>query len=89
MVTIDKKMLAELSAEMEKSLHLLTRGIYKAAGQEFKSVRGSFKFNRNNMPIQNFYAFQAVKVDSRVEMKQLGIPLANHMDAYYTSCALK
>ena len=69
--------------------HVALAAAVKAAGQEFKSVRGSFKFNRNNMPIQNFYAFQAVKVDSRVEMKQLGIPLANHMDAYYTSCALK
>lgn len=61
----------------------------KAAGQEFQSVRGSFKFNRNNMPIQNFYAFQATKANSRVEMKQLGIPLANHVDAYYTACTLK
>ena len=58
----------------------------KAAGKEFTSVRGPFRFNTNNMPIQNYYAFQATKVGDQIEMKQLGIPLAEHKDAYYTAC---
>ena len=58
----------------------------KAAGKEFTSVRGPFRFNTNNMPIQNYYAFQATKIGDQIEMKQLGIPLAEHKDAYYTAC---
>lgn len=58
----------------------------KVAGKEFTSVRGPFRFNTNNMPIQNYYAFQVAKVGEQVEMKQLGIPLAEHKDAYYTAC---
>lgn len=61
----------------------------KAAGKEFTSVRGPFRFNTNNMPIQNYYAFQATKVGDQVEMKQLGIPLPEHKDAYYTACQSK
>ncbi|MCB5364265.1 ABC transporter substrate-binding protein [Pusillimonas sp. CC-YST705] len=58
----------------------------KQAGTEFESVRGPVSFNVNNMPIQNFYAFQAVKTDDGVQMKQLGTPLTAHKDAYYTEC---
>lgn len=58
----------------------------KAAGAEFVSVRGPLSFNVNNMPIQNFYAFQAVKTDKGVAMKQLGTTLAAHKDAYYAEC---
>ncbi|TAL78987.1 MAG: ABC transporter substrate-binding protein [Burkholderiaceae bacterium] len=61
----------------------------KAAGSEIKSVRGPFKFNNNNMPIENFYAFKAVKDGSGVTMKQIGTPLPMHKDAYYKQCALK
>lgn len=58
----------------------------KTADKEFTSVRGPFRFNVNNMPIQNYYAFQATKVGDQIEMKQLGIPLPEHKDAYYTAC---
>ncbi len=61
----------------------------KRAGAQFESVRGPLSFNVNNMLIQNFYAFQAVKSDGGVAMKQLGTPLTAHKDAYYTECALE
>jgi len=58
----------------------------KAAGAELKSVRGPFKFNANNMPVQNYYAFQAVKEGANVTVKQLGTPLSSHQDAYVSQC---
>jgi branched-chain amino acid transport system substrate-binding protein len=33
----------------------------REAGADFKSVRGPFKFNTNNLPIQNYYTFKVVK----------------------------
>ena len=61
----------------------------KAAGATFKSVRGSFEFNNNHMPIQNYYAFKVVKNGDDVKMETVGTPLSAHKDAYYQQCALK
>lgn len=61
----------------------------KAAGSEFKSVRGPFQFNNNNMPIENFYAFKAVKDGNGVAMQQIGTPLAMHKDVYHQECKMK
>jgi len=61
----------------------------KAAGSEFKSVRGPFAFNNNNLPIQNYYAFETVKSGSTVGGKLIATPLLKHADAYHTLCALK
>ncbi len=61
----------------------------KAAGSELKSVRGPFSFNTNNMPVQNYYAFQAVKDGNNVSVKQLGTPLTDHHDVYAAQCKAK
>jgi branched-chain amino acid transport system substrate-binding protein len=61
----------------------------KAAGSELKSVRGPFSFNTNNMPVQNYYAFQAVKDGNNVTVKQLGTPLTDHHDVYAAQCKAK
>ena len=61
----------------------------KSAGAELKSIRGPFKFNTNNMPVQNYYAFQTVKEGSNVTVKQLGTPLPGHQDAYVALCKAK
>jgi branched-chain amino acid transport system substrate-binding protein len=61
----------------------------KAAGSEFKSVRGPFSFNNNNLPIQNYYAFQVVKDGGKPAVKMLGTPLTQHKDAYNAKCPLK
>jgi branched-chain amino acid transport system substrate-binding protein len=58
----------------------------KAAGAELKSVRGPFRFNANNMPVQNYYAFQVAKEGSQVVVKQVGTPLQEHQDAYVSQC---
>ncbi|MDB5795402.1 MAG: transporter substrate-binding protein [Noviherbaspirillum sp.] len=61
----------------------------KAAGSEFKSVRGPFAFNNNNLPVQNYYAFHVVKEGGKPVVKMLGTPLTQHKDAYHTKCPLK
>jgi branched-chain amino acid transport system substrate-binding protein len=58
----------------------------KAAGAELKAVRGPFRFNANNMPVQNYYAFQVAKEGSQVVVKQVGTPLQEHQDAYVSQC---
>jgi branched-chain amino acid transport system substrate-binding protein len=61
----------------------------KAASVELKSVRGPFKFGTNNMPVQNYYAFQTVKEGSVITVKQLSTPLAQHPDVYAALCKAK
>lgn len=61
----------------------------KAAGNEFRSVRGPFRFNNNNLPIQNYYVFGVVKEAGRVGVKQLAVALSQHTDAYHSQCPAK
>lgn len=61
----------------------------KAAGSEFKSVRGPFRFNNNNLPVQNYYAFEAAKDNGKLAVRQIGTPLKEHSDAYHAQCAMK
>lgn len=57
---------------------------------DFKSVRGSFKFNNNNFPIQDQHIFEVAKdAKGRVSLKTIATPLRDHQDAYHTQCALK
>lgn len=61
----------------------------KAAGNEVQSVRGPFAFNNNNLPVQNYYAFETVKSSTGVTNKLVGTPLPKQVDAYYSRCALR
>ncbi len=61
----------------------------KAAGSELKSIRGPFRFNTNNMPVQNYYAFQTIKQGNDITVKLLGNPLPEHQDSYVTQCKAK
>ncbi|MCU6501692.1 ABC transporter substrate-binding protein [Rugamonas sp. A1-17] len=60
----------------------------KTAGAEFKSVRGPFRFNKNNMPVQNYYAFQVVSEAGKPAVKLLGTALTAHADSYQSKCSL-
>jgi branched-chain amino acid transport system substrate-binding protein len=64
------------------------RRALKAA--KFESVRGAFKFNRNQMPIQNYY-LRVVAKDSqgRLINKTIGTVLKDHGDAYVQDCKMK
>ena len=57
---------------------------------DFKSVRGEFKFNRNQFPIQNYYLQVVGKgTDGRIMHKTLGTVLTNRGDAYVEQCNMK
>jgi len=57
---------------------------------DFKSVRGNFKFNNNNFPIQDMYVFEVAKdAKGRVNLKTVSAPLKDHKDAYFAQCPLK
>jgi branched-chain amino acid transport system substrate-binding protein len=60
----------------------------KAAGGEFKSVRGPLRFGKNNMPIQNYYAFQTTREGGKIVTKLIGTPLTAHADPYASQCPL-
>ena len=64
------------------------RKALKAA--HFQSVRGAFKFNRNQYPIQNYY-LRVVGRDSqgRLVNKTIATVFKDHGDAYVQDCAMK
>lgn len=64
------------------------RKALKAA--KFQSVRGAFKFNRNNYPIQN-YVLRVVGKDAqgRLVNKTLSTVFKDHGDAYVQDCKMK
>jgi len=57
---------------------------------DFKSVRGSFRYNHNHFPIQNFYLQEVVKDDAgEFTMKNLGLVLKDNADPYADKCSMK
>lgn len=55
-----------------------------------KSVRGALKFNNNNFPINDWYAFEVAKdAKNRVSLKTVATPLRDYQDSYHAQCALK
>ena len=57
---------------------------------DFRSVHGSFKYNHNHFPTQDFYLQEAVK-DSTGEftMKNLGVVVRNSADSDTDKCGMK
>lgn len=56
---------------------------------DFDSVRGSFKFGNNHMPIQNFYLREVVKDDEgRWTTKVIATVYKDHQDPYAKDCKL-
>ena len=57
---------------------------------DFKSVRGEFKFNHNQFPVQNYYLEVVGKgADGRIVHKTIGTILTNRGDAYVQDCKMK
>ncbi len=57
---------------------------------DFKSVRGDFKFNTNNFPIQDLHMFEAIKDgQGRMTLKTIATPLKADKDAFFEKCAMK
>jgi branched-chain amino acid transport system substrate-binding protein len=62
------------------------RAALKAA--DFKSVRGKFKFNTNQHPIQDIYVREVVKEDGVLTNKIVGTAFTDHGDAYAELCKM-
>jgi branched-chain amino acid transport system substrate-binding protein len=56
----------------------------------FKSLRGGFKYNTNQFPIQNFYIQEAVKDSEGVmTVKTIATAVKDAKDPYYEKCPMK
>ena len=65
-----------MRAEMEKA--------------NFKSVRGSFRYGNNHIPIQNFYLIDAVKdPDGELSLKTVATIVENDQDRFHDKCPMK
>jgi branched-chain amino acid transport system substrate-binding protein len=62
------------------------RAALKAA--DFQSVRGKFKFNTNNHPIQDIYVREVVKEGDVLTNKIIGTSFTDHADAYAKDCKM-
>jgi branched-chain amino acid transport system substrate-binding protein len=57
---------------------------------DFPSVRGHFKFNNNQLGIQDFYVFEVVKdAKGRYVHKTVAKVMADAQDAYHSQCPMK
>jgi branched-chain amino acid transport system substrate-binding protein len=64
------------------------RKALKAAN--FQSVRGAFKFNRNQYPIQNYYLRVVGKdAQGRIVNKTIGTIFKDRGDAYVQDCPMR
>ena len=56
---------------------------------DFKSVRGNFKFNTNQFPIQDYY-LRVVRKDEkgRITNRLMGKILTNHQDSFVSQCKM-
>src|ERR1700759_2039845 len=65
-----------MKAEMEKA--------------DFKSLRGSFKYGNNHIPIQNFYLQDVVKdADGALSLKTVATIVKNNQDNFHDKCSMK
>jgi branched-chain amino acid transport system substrate-binding protein len=57
---------------------------------DFKSVRGTFKFNSNGFPIQDFYLVKVAKrADGKFQTEIVEKVFRNYADSYAADCPLK
>jgi branched-chain amino acid transport system substrate-binding protein len=57
---------------------------------DYASVRGSYRYGNNHLPIQDFYLQQVVKnSDGGFEVKTVTTILKSHQDRYHDKCPMK
>jgi branched-chain amino acid transport system substrate-binding protein len=63
---------------------------FRAALKEanFPTVRGKFKFNTNNHPIQDIYVREVVKEGDVITNKIIATAFTDHLDAYAKDCKM-
>ena len=56
----------------------------------FNSVRGSYKYGNNHIPIQNFYLQDVVKgADGTLSLKTVATIVENDQDRFHDKCPMK
>jgi branched-chain amino acid transport system substrate-binding protein len=55
----------------------------------FKSMRGNFRFNNNNFPIQDYFVGHVVKEGGKLRIRTDATVLKDHGDAYASQCPLR
>ncbi|HSG76615.1 MAG TPA: ABC transporter substrate-binding protein [Burkholderiales bacterium] len=86
----DGMMLIDSAVRLNKGSLADTKAVVAAMRKaEYDSVRGPFKWNVNQMPIQDFFLLRAEKgKDGAVEMKIQKKVFDDHKDAYYQDCKM-
>jgi branched-chain amino acid transport system substrate-binding protein len=99
-----KRIPSQYAAQAYDSALLLDSAIRKVGGKvddkkafqaalkaaDFKSLRGDFKFNSNNFPIQDLHIFESIKdSQGRYTLKTVSTPLKADKDAYFDKCSMK
>ena len=82
---------ANLIISASKKASVKDADAFRAALKEaqFDSVRGKFKFNTNNHPIQDLYVREVIKEGDVLTNKIVGTAFTDHGDAYAEKCSLK
>jgi branched-chain amino acid transport system substrate-binding protein len=68
------------------------KDVMKAAMEkaDFKSLRGSFKYGNNHIPIQNFYLQDVVKgADGELSLKTVATIVKDDQDRFHDKCPMK
>jgi branched-chain amino acid transport system substrate-binding protein len=56
---------------------------------DFKSLRGAFKFNVNNFPIQDYYIAEVAKRDDgEMEFARIDLAIKDGKDSFYEECKM-
>src|SRR5450631_3563332 len=56
----------------------------------FKSLRGSFRYGNNHIPIQNFYLQDVVEdADGQLSLKSVATIVKDSQDSFHNKCAMK
>jgi len=56
---------------------------------DFKSLRGSFKYGNNHIPIQNFYLQDVVKDGDQLSLKTVATIVKDSQDSFHDKCPMK
>lgn len=79
-----------LDAAIKEAGGIADKDKFRAALRKanFKSVRGSFKFNKNHFPIQDFYIGKVVKKDGQLTHEVIGKAFSDLGDRYAKDCKM-
>ena len=79
-----------LDAAVKEAGGITDKDKFRAALRKanFKSVRGSFKFNTNHYPIQDFYIGKVVKKGGQLTHEVIGKPFTAQGDRYAKDCKM-